>query len=188
MRLFVAADLPADLRARLAALQNDLRGLRSEVRWVRPEGIHLTFAFLGEVAADRMAAVQGALAAAAGEAPAPFRLRAAGVGAFPDRGPLRVIWVGIEGEHGAAARLKRVVERHLASCGFVPEERGFRPHLTLGRVRQERGRDDRSLLERHLSVDLGEFPVDEMILFESRLGPRGARYEALARYPLGRAA
>ena len=188
MRLFVAADLPAELRARLAALQHDLRGLRSEVRWVGPEAIHLTFAFLGEVAADRIAAVQGALGAAADEAPAPFRLHATGVGAFPDRGPLRVVWVGIEGDRAAAARLRRVLEQHLASCGFVPEEREFRPHLTLGRIRQERGHGDRSLLERHRSVDLGEFPVDEMILFESRLGPRGARYEALARYPLGHAA
>ena len=188
MRLFVAADLPADLRARLATLQRDLRVLRSEVRWVGPEGIHLTFAFLGEVAADRMTAVQEALAAAAGEAPAPFRLRAAGVGVFPVRGPLRVVWVGIGGDRAAAARLEQVLAQHLASCGFVREEREFSPHLTLGRVRQERGRGDRSLLERHRSVDLGEFPVDEIILFESRLGPQGARYEALARYPLGLAA
>jgi 2'-5' RNA ligase len=188
MRLFVAADLPAGLRTRLRDLQHDLRGLRSEVRWVEAEGIHLTFAFLGAVAAERMAAVQGAIAAAAGDAPAHFRLRATGVGAFPDRGPLRVVWVGIEGDRAAAERLKGALEQHLASCGFAPEGRDFRPHLTLGRVRRERGREDRSFLERHRSVDLGEFPVEEMILFESRLGPQGARYEALARYPLGRAA
>lgn len=188
MRLFVAADLPADLRARLAALQRELSGLRSEVRWVGPEGIHLTFAFLGEVAADRMAAVQGALAAAAEEGPAPFRLRAAGVGVFPVRGPLRVVWVGIGGDRAAATRLERALARHLASCGFAPEEREFRPHLTLGRVRRDGGREDRALLGRHQSVDLGEFPVDEIVLFESRLGPQGARYEALARHPLGRAA
>ena len=187
MRLFVAADLPADLRARLATLQHDLRCLRSEVRWVRPEGIHLTFVFLGEVAADRLAPIRGALAAAIGEAPAPFRLRAAGVGAFPDRGPLRVIWVGIEGDD-AAARLRNVLEEHLARCGYVAGERGFRPHLTLGRVRQERGREDRTLLERYRSIDLGEFPVDAVSLFESRLGPQGARYAALARLPMGSAA
>jgi 2'-5' RNA ligase len=187
MRLFVAADLPAELRVRLAALQHELRGLRSEVRWVRPEGIHLTFVFLGEVAAERLAAIQGALEASAGEAPAAFRLRAAGVGAFPDRGPLRVVWVGIEGD-GAAARLRNVLEMHLARCGYVAGERAFRPHLTLGRVRQERGREDRALLERYRSVDLGEFPVDAAILFESRLGPQGAQYAALARFPLGSAA
>jgi RNA 2',3'-cyclic 3'-phosphodiesterase len=187
MRLFVAADLPAELRARLAALQHDLRGLRSDVRWVRPERIHLTFVFLGEVAADRLAPIRGALEAAAGEAPAPFRLRAAGVGAFPDRGSLRVVWVGIEGDGAAAARLRNVLGMQLARCGHVAEEREFRPHLTLGRVRQERGREDRAFLERHRSTDLGEFPVDAVILFESRLGPQGAQYTALARFPLGSA-
>ena len=153
MRLFVAADLPADLRAARGVAARGAQPA-NEVRWVRPEGIHLTFVFLGEVAAERLATIQGALEASAAEAPAPFRLRAAGIGAFPDRGPLRVVWVGIEGD-GAAARLRHVLEMHLARCGFVAGERAFRPHLILGRVRQERGREDRVLLEGYRSMRPG---------------------------------
>jgi 2'-5' RNA ligase len=188
VRLFVAADLPAGLRERLGALQHELSGMKSDVRWVRPEGIHLTLVFLGEVAPERLAQLRDALVAAAAEIAAPFRLRVTGVGTFPDRGPLRVVWAGIDGDRAAAARLKTALGRHLAPCGFAAEEREFRPHLTLGRVRQERGRDDRTLLERHRSVDLGEFEVDEVLLFESRLGPQGAQYAVLARCPLGSAA
>jgi 2'-5' RNA ligase len=188
MRLFVAATLPPDLRVQLGALQHDLLGLRSEVRWARPEGIHLTFVFLGEVAPDRLAPVRNAVGAAAAEAPAPFRLRASGLGAFPERGPMRVVWVGIDGDRAAASRLKTLLDRHLAPCGFAPEEREFVPHLTLGRVRRERGHGDRALLERHRSSDLGEFPVDAVHLIESRLMPEGAQYSTLAGFPLGIAA
>jgi 2'-5' RNA ligase len=188
MRLFVAADLPADLRGRLAALQRDLRDLDDGVRWVRPEGIHLTFVFLGEVAAERLGRLRAALAAAATAASPPFRLQAAGLGAFPDRGALRVVWVGIEGDREAAQRLHLALERHLAPQGFAPEERAFRPHLTLGRARRESRRVDRAPLERHRDVDLGEFPVAEVHLFESRLEAGGARYASLGAFPLGSAA
>jgi 2'-5' RNA ligase len=188
MRLFVAARLAAELQARLGALQQELRGLQSRVRWVRPEDIHLTFVFLGEVAAERLAPVRQAVEAAADEGPPAFRLRGSGVGAFPVRGPLRVVWVGLDGDLAAATRLKQALEGRLAACGFRPEQREFVPHLTLGRVGRERGRDDRAILERHRAVDLGELPVDAVHLIESRLSPDGARYEALAGFPLRTAA
>ncbi len=183
MRLFVAADLNPEVRARLAGLQDELRGLPLRVSWARPEGIHLTLKFLGEVPPDRRAAIETALRPAGLGIP-PFRLEAEGVGTFPERGLPRVIWVGLGGDTGAAERLQRSIERALEAVGFAPESRPFRPHLTLGRVKGAGDGDWRAVLRRSAGARAGRFEVREYMLFESRLGPGGAAYTALARFPL----
>ena len=103
MRLFVAADIPPEVRARLAECQARLRGLLP-VRWTRPEGIHLTFFFLGEAPADRLPAIESVVAGVAAEARG-FRLLARGVAAFPGRGRPRVIVVGIGGDLDAREKI-----------------------------------------------------------------------------------
>lgn len=183
MRLFVAAPLPDDLRRSLARIQATLETAPLPVRWVRPEGIHLTFKFLGEVEPSRLGEIEGVLHGAGGGIP-PFRLRAAGAGAFPARGQPRVIWIGVEGEIETARRLHEALERALGSVGFPGENRPFHPHLTLGRVRGEARGDWRPALERAAGEGAGEFAVGEYALFESRLDARGATYTALARFPL----
>lgn len=184
MRSFVAAELSPEVRARLAGLQRELAGLPLRVSWVRPEGIHLTLKFLGEVAPDRRAAIESSLRPA-GLAIPPFTLKAEGLGTFPEQGPPRVIWVGLGGDTGAAGALQRSIERALEPMGFAPEPRPFRPHLTLGRVKGSRGGDDwRPALRRAGGVGAGRFEVREYALFESRLGPGGAAYTVLARFPL----
>jgi 2'-5' RNA ligase len=184
VRLFVAADLPADLRERLAAAQSALRTLPFEVRWVRPEGIHLTFFFIGEVVESRVGAIEEALRAALREAPGPFRLKARGVGAFPEHGRPRVIWAGIEGDLESGARVKMAIDRALAGVGFATEEREFRPHLTLGRVKEGRGGNFGGAMPGRPREDFGEFEVRAIVLFQSHLGAGGARYSALAGFPL----
>jgi 2'-5' RNA ligase len=134
MRLFIALDLPDDVRAELAAAQARLGG--HAVRWAAAEGMHLTLQFLGEVEAGR---VDGLLAALAVVSAPPFALRLAGLGAFPSAARPRVLWAGLGGDLGALGALQRAVTAATSALGFPPEERPFTPHLTLGRARQDVG-------------------------------------------------
>lgn len=188
MRLFVAADLPDDVRARLGAAQAALAALPLEVRWTRPEGIHLTLAFLGGVPEERVEQVRGALRDAECRWMAPLALAARGVGVFPDRGRPRVIWAGVTGDVEAAGRVKRAVDAALATVGMAPEARPFHPHLTLGRVTGGRGGDWRAIVAAHAADEFGNFSMSACVLFESRLGPGGARYRAVESVPLAGAA
>jgi 2'-5' RNA ligase len=193
-RCFAAVDLSEELRAAAAEVLAGLRAaVPSGVTWVRPEQLHATIKFYGAVPAARRAELEGALADACCRA-WPARLALAGVGTFPPRGTPRVVWLGIRDEDGALANLHACVEQLSEGYGYPRESRAFRPHLTLGRVRPERGRSNRNArrlealapaLERWRDRELGVCPVDELVLYHSELGPEGARYTPLARFPLG---
>lgn len=184
MRLFVAADLPREVRGKLQAIQDELRPIPLSVRWVRPEGIHLTLKFLGEVPEGRRLAIEAALRSRAGGDSRPFALEAAGVGTFPDTGPPRVIRVGVRGSLEEAAKAQRAIDRALEDIGYPPETRAFRPHLTLGRVKGPGRGDWRAFLAGFAEKPAGKFEVREIVLFESRLDPGGASYLPLAVFPL----
>jgi 2'-5' RNA ligase len=183
MRLFAAADLPRPVRDRLAAIRERARDLPLPIRWVRPEGIHLTFKFLGEVTPARLEGIREALRPAARAVP-PFRLATAGAGTFPDRGQPRVVWIGIDGDLETARRLQAAIEAAMTAIGFAPEERPFRPHLTLGRVKGPPRGDWRSVLVGASEGPPVAFPVADFVLFESRHSPAGASYFPLQRYEL----
>ena len=184
MRLFVAAEIPPEARLRAKEIQAALSDLPLRVRWTRPEGIHLTFKFLGEVAEERLGRIEPALQGACA-ASRRFRLTARGVGAFPDRGVPRILWLGLQGGVAAAARLWDAIEAAMDRCGFPREARPFHPHLTLGRVVEGPGSGWEAVLTRHRDDTAGEFAVDGCALFRSHLHPSGARYEALQRFALG---
>ena len=190
MRLFVAAELPPSLRLELAAVQEEMKSALLRVRWVRPEGIHLTLKFLGESGEARLDAIREALAGA-GRGIAPFRLRACGAVAYPERGAPRLIWIETRGDLESARRLAHAIDAATARLGFAPESREFKAHLTLGRV-QRSGRgpgpgtgDWRAALLRAGEQASGEFEVKEYVLFQSRLDPGGAVYTPLGRFTLG---
>jgi len=187
VRLFVAAELPAQLRAAFASVQEEMAGAPLSVRWVRPEGIHLTLKFLGEVGEARLAEIQTTLRES-GAAIAPFVLEAAGASVFPARGAPRLVWVEVRGNLPAARRLAAAIDSAATRVGFPPETREFRPHLTLGRVKGPGRGDWRAILERAGLQATGEFEVSEHVLFESRLGPGGAVYRPIERFRLGGAA
>jgi 2'-5' RNA ligase len=186
LRLFVAIELSEDVCQALGALQQELRnrGL-DRLRWVRPEGIHLTLKFLGETPIDRLPAIKAALAPAVEGVP-PHELFLGRLGTFGGRNP-RVVWVSIEGDVGPLKRLHDQVETAMEEIGFPPEGRDFRPHLTLGRVRPEGARQvARALEEAVACVAVPAMPivVRELSLMQSRLGPGGAVYTRLKAYPL----
>ncbi len=181
VRCFVALEIPAGLRQRLEGLQAELKRRKVPARWVRPEGIHLTLKFLGEIEAARLVAAAEALREAA-EGTAAFRLRAGGLGVFPDLRRPRVLWVGVEDDSGSLPPLVRRVEETYARHGFPPEGRSFRPHLTLGRFREPGpGETIAQALGRFGGSAWGEILAETLVLLRSELLPQGARYHEIAR-------
>jgi len=187
MRLFVACELPPAVKEELAQLQGELRAQGAgRLRWVRPEGIHLTLKFLGGVSPAMAERVRDALAAAISD-PFSLSLRLGRVGSFGGRTRLRVVWVGLEGDTEQLASLADLVENALAPLGFPRERRPFAAHLTLARVPDETGIEERSrladLLEGFQRLPLPSMTVSEVSLMQSFLSPAGARYERRASFP-----
>lgn len=184
IRAFVAANLNPDLQVALAMVQDRLRATRADVGWVRPENLHLTLKFLGQVEEERIGAIRDAIAAAAAGS-GPVRLVFQGLGAFPNPRAARVVWIGLS--HGAEvlAALQAGIEAALESLGFGREARPFTAHLTLGRVRGPARREQlaRALAEAPTEA-LGEMVLDRIELMKSDLSAGGARYSILQSFPL----
>ena len=151
---------------------------------MKPENIHLTLKFLGEVPPAREGAIREAMAeAVAGTLPFPLRVGACGV--FPGEQSPRVLWVGLRAGGPEAAALAARLERACAARGFPREDRPFKAHLTLGRVRAPRGLEaTMRRLRAHVEEDLGETAVERIVLFESTLHPAGAIYTRRHELPL----
>ncbi len=188
LRLFVACELPPEMKDGLAALEETLRRQGAPpLRWVRPDGIHLTLKFLGGVPAERVAAICAALAPIV-EGIRPLALSLGSVGTFGGRRGARVLWVGVEGDVSRVAELQRRVEAALAPLGFPAENRPFSPHLTLARVPENVGGADRErlweLAKAVPAPKAAPVTIREVSLMRSILGPGGAVYERLAAFPL----
>ena len=184
MRTFIAIELGDAIRERLAHAQERLRACRCGVKWVRPEQIHLTVKFLGEIDEGAAADVAAAMAAAA-EGVGGLDLRVAGLGAFPPRGAPRVVWAGIEEPSGRLATLHKRLDLELEKLGIERETRPFHPHATLGRVKDRRaGRPLRALIDTQRTAEFGARTVDDMVLLRSVLSPTGPTYTPLHRQPL----
>ncbi len=191
MRLFLAVELDEAVRLAAGRVATQLsRALgthgRANVAWVRPENLHLTILFLGETPEAAVPPLRQALEAPL--ASRPFELRLGGLGAFPPRGPARVIWLGVVEGHDRLAAVHREVEDRLAALGVEREDRPFRAHLTLGRVRGQLGPRAGSVLSETAAAGIPASVAREVTLFESRLSPSGAIYTALGRTSLGGAA
>lgn len=183
IRAFIAIELPDAVKAGLSSLQNRLRpDEHPYVKWVHPEGVHLTLKFLGNIAEDRVPQiVEGITSAAQGVSP--FQLHLGGLGAFPNFQRPQVIWVAIKGEVEKLATLQRGIDQALLPLGFSMESRSFTPHLTLGRLRERASPGERrGLGELMMSTKFeGEIPFDvgEISLMRSRLTPKGAIYSRI---------
>jgi 2'-5' RNA ligase len=185
VRLFVAVNLPADLRDAVWRAAEPARRGSPPVRWVGPDGVHVTLKFLGEVADERLDELRQALGRAAAGI-RPFTVEVAGGGVFPGAARPRVFWAGITAEPPLEL-LQHAVERELAPLGFPTEARAFRPHVTLGRAERDAAAGDlRRAAERIAAAAFsGSALVETVDLMRSRLSPRGAAYEAVHREPLG---
>ena len=176
MRLFIAIELPAEIKSALSQLRRDLPG----ARWVAAEKIHLTLAFLGEVEEAQVAQLAAELARI--HLP-PFTLALTGPGCFPHRQRPRVLWVGLAPQP-LLTQLAAAVQGALLVCGFPLEERPFSAHLTLARLKSPVAREVGVFLDQSLPEPLPAFAVREFILFESRLNPHGAEHLPLRSFSL----
>jgi 2'-5' RNA ligase len=183
LRVFCAVELPEEVRAAVAAHVARLRHDFPEARasWPRPESLHVTLKFVGEVDAARVEALSRA-AVAAVKGSAPFELSIEEAGTFPPRGAARVLWLGILDASGGLARLQLRLEELCAAEGFPREPKQFRPHLTLARLRTPKDAQALSEAHRRLPFAPQRFAVSELIVMRSELGPAGSRYTPLSRH------
>jgi RNA 2',3'-cyclic 3'-phosphodiesterase len=181
IRAFVAIRLDEAVREAVAAVVERLRPLGGSVAWVPTANLHLTLQFLGEQPEERLAAAEAALDAAAARS-APIETALHGIGAFPGLEQPRILWVGLaQGALEVRALQARVAEA-LAREGFPREERPWHPHLTIGRVhddrrwRREAGPALRQALAQAAATRFGTLRISEVALMRSDLSPRGAHY------------
>ena len=188
IRSFIAIELPEETRQTLAAIQQELKRTGAGVRWVKPSSIHLTLKFLGNIHPGQVDDIAAVAAQVVRSEPV-LTLRAGGLGGFPNQRKPRVIWIGMQGEVQRLSQIQARVENALEPLGFAREKRPYRPHLTIGRVK------DRSrlqpLIDAMATLDVPEFnsfDADEIILYKSDLRPTGAIYTKLHCMPLAASA
>lgn len=181
MRLFVAIEIPAEVRRALATVIARLEKTGRGARWVRVEGIHLTLKFIGEMDEQKIPAIDEALRDV--RLPAPVEARFRNIGFFPSERYPRVCWAGVEGSPNLA-ELAAQVDMRIEKFGIEREIRAFKPHLTLARFKSDDG------LARLLdevrkigTIEFGEMQAREFFLFRSELGRGGSRYTKLAAFP-----
>ncbi len=178
-RLFVAIAYPDALREELSRLAEPIRA----VAWTRPEQIHLTLRFLGDVKAGRIGPVEDALAAIRVE---PFVLPVGGLGVFPPRGQARVLWVGSGPGHPRLFQLRQRVDDALLRAGIALDARLFQPHATLARIQPGASPAAvEGLLRRHRAFEAAPIRVDAFGLYASELKPSGAVHTLRRAFPLG---
>ncbi len=175
-RLFVAVDLPDDIKTALTALGHGLPG----VRWLTPEHLHLTIRFIGEIDARLFAVIREGLT---GQGLPSFVCRLQGVGCFPPRGKPKVIWAGVYAEAGLI-RLQDTVENDLRRLGVAPEERKFMPHITLARPKDTPHSATTNYLAVHNSFQTRPFTIQAFHLYSSLLTAKGAIHTIERSYPL----
>jgi 2'-5' RNA ligase len=182
VRTFVALNLPPDERARLHAGLESLRAKGLPFRWMSADALHVTVKFLGDTESDGVAAIDGVLRKAASRR-APVTLRIAGVGAFPSLRRANIVWVGV-GHDDELASLQRELEPALSRLGYPREQRPFRPHITVGRLRSDARSPDIERFSGLVSYE-SSVTVSSVDLMSSHPGPSGSRYEPLLRCRLG---
>jgi 2'-5' RNA ligase len=188
VRLFVAVDLAPAVVAQAQSLIAELRqraeavAPRARITWIPPALMHLTIRFIGQVGDGDLPAIVDALRRPV--AMAPFDLDVRGVGAFPVKGPPRVLWAGLTSGMDELCAVEVDVSARLQQLGIAPDERVFSPHLTLGRVRDAAGLRTSTLLAGLAQQPVGTSRIDAITLFESQLSPKGPTYVPLLRTPL----
>lgn len=182
-RVFCAVELPTEVRARL---EEHVRRLRTDVpdvaaSWSRVENIHLTLKFFGNVEVQRIQKISEAAERAVREF-STFQISVGGTGVFPRPSRPQVLWIGVADPSGQLSALQKRLENECAAEGFPKEDRAYKPHLTIARLRKPEG--SRRLAEAHLAMRFEpvEIGVNEIVVFRSELSPKGSRYTPLSQH------
>jgi len=181
-RMFCAFELPESLRVRIKEHADRVREIVPDAAssWSRPENIHLTLKFFGNVDQAQAPIISDVLARVAKES-APIELTIGGTGVFPRPSRPQVLWIGVDDRTGALAKLQKRVEDECGREGFPKEDRAFRPHLTIARIRNPHNAN--RLAEAHLRCEFApaELLLNELVLFRSELSPKGSKYTPISR-------
>jgi 2'-5' RNA ligase len=189
LRVFLGVGFSPDLCQQLSKLQDSLRSTLPTVNWVRPESIHLTLKFLGNIDVVMVEQLFTAIEPVR-NCQAPLTLEIQGLGVFPHIRRPRILWVGCKGDIQALFNLVSHVEDALEPLGFPLEEKPYHPHLTLARIKQDNSHVGNVLTHARLLEeprDLGTLRLDRITLFRSELSPSGAEYTSLWTVPLNEA-
>ena len=184
-RLFCAFELPASLRSQIDQHSQKVREAVPEAAasWSRPENIHLTVKFFGNVDQQRVDVISAAAARVVKEF-SPIQIAVGKTGVFPRPSRPQVLWIGIDDASRALANLHKQLEHEFAREGFPKEDRPFRPHLTIARIRKPYNSD--RLAEAHLGMEFSSVTIElsELVLFRSELSSKGSKYTPISRHRL----
>ena len=185
LRAFLALPLDEVIVERLVEVQRSLASAGARVRWVGAENLHLTIKFLGDVT-DRQLPDVCRVAEDVARQAEPFEFSISRIISVPKAGPMKMVWVGIDESTGRLEKLYQLLEESYADMGFPKENRAFRPHLTLGRVKGGKNvRELRAAVDEIAETDFGLQPAEKMIVFSSELMPGGPVYLPMAKVKLG---
>lgn len=175
MRLFIGVAIPEELKQKLLPIQKQTEGL-SDIKLVEPENLHFSLKFLGEVNEDRLNEIREVLTSIAARF-SHFALTVAGLGAFPSMDLARILWTGCSTGAKELEALAGLIDSELSKIGFQAEERPFRAHLTLGRIRLvENNPELQKFIFENKKTEFSSFKVSKVSLIESKLSPAGPIY------------
>jgi 2'-5' RNA ligase len=184
IRAFLAIDPPEEIFSEIINIQERLRkAIQGDIRWVRPEGIHLTLKFFGYVYESDIANISHVVKNNVAKTKA-LMLNVRSVGAFPSVTRPRVLWLGIDGDTETLINLQMEIDAGLQDYGFKKEDRPFRPHLTLARIKEYKGLTGLAeTVKKNEDYIAGSFTAGGLTLFKSDLKPTGAIYTKLDYFP-----
>jgi RNA 2',3'-cyclic 3'-phosphodiesterase len=183
IRTFICIDIPHSIKARIEKLQSQLRRPSAQISWVKPANIHLTLRFLGDVAQSKILKVNTAVNRAV-DSFGPFQITVGSTGCFPSPRHPSVLWIGISPVAGDLQKLRDAIEVELVRQGFEPENKKFKPHLTIARIRNPRNAAE--VTEAFLTSGFADqsFQANEVLVMRSQLSPQGSIYTPQAVIPL----
>lgn len=182
MRTFIAIELPKGTKDALVNLQERLKSSQADVKWVKPQNIHLTLKFLGEIDERDLIKINEIIDKVAVSKPA-FKAQISLIGAFPEIDSPRIVWAGLGPGDKETKEIAFELENRLAEAGIPKEDRPFSSHITIGRTRSGLNREKLVMnlksMENKIGGDIMQFSVTKVTLFKSTLTPAGPVYEAL---------
>lgn len=179
IRAFIAIELSPQIKEELSKVQTDLKAVGADVKWTKPQSMHLTLKFLGNITQEKVEEIKKVLGGISSRHK-PFDISLFKIGGFPKLEYPRVIWVGIDKGCSEAEAIAKDLEEELSQIGFEKEKRPFAAHLTLGRVKSPKGRSE--LVSKIVALDFtpsASCRVDRVILFQSTLTSKGSIYTPL---------
>lgn len=184
IRLFIAVNLSKELVDKIKEIQKALIHSGEGIKWVPPENVHITLKFLGAIPIDKVLSIANAVKTISAKQKV-FSINIKELGCFPGRKNPKIIWIGIREEKKNMVNLARQIDNEMGKLGFPKEERDFKAHLTIGRVK--RLKDKQALnaaFDKFCNCDFGKMEVKYISLIQSQLGREGPKYTTLYKYML----